>query len=102
MKMRRQGGWSFVIVLIIIVSVMGSYSLVKANSDSKIEYLNVKIEQGDTLWGLSTKYKENHTYTTDGFVKWVESTNGVQADSLQPGDTVKIPVERQIIQVASK
>lgn len=81
---------------------MGSYSFVKANSEDKIEYMNVKIEQGDTLWGLSSKYQDGHTYTAEGFVSWVEKNNDVRADKLQPGETVLIPVKMEMNQVASK
>ncbi len=101
-KTNRQNGWSFVIVLIAVVLTMGTYSFVNAKSDTTEKYMNVKIEQGDTLWELSRKFKENHTFTSDAFVKWVESNNGVKADQLQPGDSVVIPVETDINQLASK
>ncbi|WP_221564605.1 LysM peptidoglycan-binding domain-containing protein [Alkalihalobacillus sp. TS-13] len=101
-KTNRQNGWSFVIVLIAIGMTMGTYSFVNAKSDTTEKYIDVKIEEGDTLWELSTKFKENHTFTTDAFVKWVESTNGVKAEKLQPGDTVVIPVEAEKNQLASK
>ncbi len=100
--MKRQNGWSFVIVLIVIVSIMGSYSFVKANSEAKAEYVKIKIEQGDTLWGLSSKYKKDHTFTADAFVSWVEKNNGVQAERLKPGQMVTIPVKLDMNQIASK
>ncbi|WP_349410607.1 cell division protein [Pseudalkalibacillus sp. SCS-8] len=102
MEKRRQGGWSFVIVLVVIIAIMGSYSYVKANSEENIDYMNVKIEEGDTLWALYSKYKEHHTYTNEGFVQWVERNNDVRAEALKPGDTVLIPVKMDMKQVASK
>ncbi|WLD95250.1 LysM peptidoglycan-binding domain-containing protein [Alkalihalobacillus sp. AL-G] len=104
MEKSRQNGWSFVIVFIVIMVSMGAYTFITNKSHIEKSYVNVTIEQGDTLWELSEKFQGGHELSHSEFIQWVEQKNEVKADRLQPGKTVVIPVPdgTELVQIASE
>lgn len=83
---------------VIILSFLFSFSL---NDQSLEKYQSVMIEDGDTLWDIATQFDVNHLSKAE-FVAWVEERNGVKAEILQPGDTIKIPIKKEEMLVTSK
>ncbi|WP_257350516.1 cell division suppressor protein YneA [Pseudalkalibacillus decolorationis] len=103
MKKQGQSGWSFVIVFVTIMLIMGSYTFISNQAKADQSYVNITIEQGDTLWELSEKFQGGHKLSPDEFIQWVEQENELHAEQLQPGETVVIPVstETKMVQIAS-
>lgn len=80
--------------VVLILSIFFSLSLEK---DSANEYKSVRINEGDTLWSIANQY-EDYSFTKVEFINWIEKHNGVHADSLQPGQTIIIPIKRELVQ----
>lgn len=80
--------------VVLILSIFFSLSLEK---DSDNEYMSVRINEGDTLWSIANQY-ENYSFTKVEFINWIEKHNRVHADRLQPGQTIIIPIKRELVQ----
>lgn len=80
--------------VVLILSVFFSLSLEK---DSTNEYKTVLINEGDTLWSIANEYGE-HSLTKLEFIDWIEEHNQVQAERLQPGQTIVIPIKHELVQ----
>lgn len=80
--------------MVFILSVFFSLSL---DNDSTNEYQSVLINEGDTLWSIANQY-EDDSLTKVEFINWIEEYNEVRADRLQPGQTIVIPVKRELVQ----
>lgn len=48
------------------------------------------IKSGDTLWGIAERYLGNGSKYSE-----LKSLNGLTSDTIYPGQTIKIPTERQ-------
>lgn len=79
---------------VFILSVIFSLSLDK---ESPNKYQSVLINEGDTLWSIANQY-EDDSLTKVEFIDWVEKHNDVRAERLHPGDTIVIPVKRELVQ----
>lgn len=81
-------------IAIFILSIIFSFSLEK---DSTNEYQSIQINEGDTLWSIANQY-EDHSLTKMEFINWIEEHNQVYADSIKPGQTIVIPIKRELVQ----
>ncbi|RBW69935.1 cell division suppressor protein YneA [Bacillus taeanensis] len=87
--------WSFILVFIIAV-IFTMTSIVSALEPvNKSEYKEVTLQYGDTLWQLADQYKEDHSYTYQQFISWVEEVNGIHHQNLTPGETIVLPIEKK-------
>jgi nucleoid-associated protein YgaU len=58
-------------------------------------YMTITVVEGDSLWGISEKYENQHRLTKKEFVEWVEQYNAISGDDIFSGDKLIIPIEFQ-------
>ncbi|WP_083249017.1 cell division suppressor protein YneA [Bacillus solimangrovi] len=84
----------------LIMSVISFFVIVgqlqPINTD---EYLKVAVQEGDTLWGLSARYKDFHELSSSSFISWVEKENNIFDNHIFPGQEIILPVEIATMQV---
>jgi cell division protein YceG involved in septum cleavage len=91
---REEHSISFIIVFIVVfILMMITLKFLLASADGS-SYVEIKIESGDTLWAIAQQYEQQHSYSTEGFIDWVEENNSVLANRIFPGQTLVIPVEK--------
>jgi len=79
---------AFVLLFVISVSSVLGYN--DATGMDSPEYIVVRVQSGDTLWGLAGQYgPENADIRM--LVYQISHINGVTADTLQPGMEISIP-----------
>jgi LysM repeat protein len=61
--------------------------------DPTEQYIEVTIIEGDSLWGIAQKYKEEHNLTESEFVSWVKKYNGLANDTIYAGEQIIIPID---------
>lgn len=79
------------IVMIIAIILIGS-SMTNSNvyGDSEMEYTEIIVESGDTLWAIA------ETHSTDNedvriMIRLIVEANLLTSDVIHPGDYLKIP-----------
>jgi LysM repeat protein len=84
--------YSYVMILVIIsfsAALLFADYVKDANSEG---YVKITVEEGESLWTIANKYADKHGLSSDEFVSWVERTNGINGDTIFPGDELVIPV----------
>lgn len=76
--------------ILLIVFLCSAFTLIgvlkETNTDSVVE---IDVEHGDTLWGLSQVFAENSN--TDKWIKEVMKLNEMDSTMIKSGDTLKLP-----------
>lgn len=83
--------YSYVIILIAI-SYAAIFTVIH-KLDKTDEFINVTVQQGESLWEIADKFSDRHTMSNAEFVSWVKAENGIEEDAIHPGDSLVIPVE---------
>jgi cell division protein YceG involved in septum cleavage len=86
--------YSYVIVLI-AVSYLAIFAVIH-KLDHTDEFINVTVQEGESLWEIAERYSENNNMSSQEFVHWVKQENGVDESSINPGDQLTIPVEDEL------
>lgn len=85
-----RNSFSFALVaLILLFSMLFITKLSIVNSDS--DYIEVTVEQGDTLWHLAEKYNSEKKDITS-FISQVKKINELNESNIKVGDVILIPV----------
>lgn len=79
-----------VLILVISLSVVGVFGLVKARASEKLVYTEVEICDGDTIWQLAARYG-NPEKDIREVIYDICSINNISADNLRAGQIVLIP-----------
>ncbi|MCA1030165.1 hypothetical protein LCL95_03825 [Bacillus timonensis] len=58
-------------------------------------FLEVTIEEGDSIWALFADYKEKHNLSYDQFIQWVDAHNQTNLAKLYPGERLFLPVHQK-------
>jgi hypothetical protein len=81
--------------VIVFLGLVGGIFFTLSNLASQDkQYIEVTIEEGESLWSLSEEYNAKHHYSNWEFIKWVEQKNSVNAAAVFPGQKVIIPVNK--------
>lgn len=90
----RQKKSSFRIKMIVItVFLLLSLTIVFAiNSQGSkvIEYQQIVVEQGDTLWSIASRYNQENQ-DTRRIINQIKRINKLDDVILQPGQTIRVP-----------
>lgn len=97
--------YSYAIILVIL-SIVASFILSFRSGESVEEkYMNITINEGQTVWDLCSEYANKHSLTEAEFVSWVEEMNDINGNKVRAGEKIYIPVEledAEITELASK
>ena len=85
----------FVVLTIILLTTVVNFALGlnTAASSTIQEYMDVKIQSGDTLWNIAQTYMPDDMDTRKA-VYQLCSLNNISADELYAGMTIQVPVYR--------
>ncbi|WP_019242189.1 MULTISPECIES: cell division suppressor protein YneA [Bacillus] len=83
---------SFSLILIGLFLLFSITSLYKFGSDNSSNYVEITVSQGDTLWNIAEKYKDNNIGTPK-FIAIIEKVNNLNGEVLKAGDVLVIPVK---------
>ena len=83
--------YSYVIILIAITYI-SAFTLFN-RFEKPTNFVNVTIQEGESLWGIAEKYSDQHSMTSAQFVRWVEKKNGISGDRIFPGAQLQVPVQ---------
>ncbi len=76
---------SFLLVLLIIFAI----TRVKAEGKKEIQYQEVIVQPGDTLWALAKKHKDSSTDIRD-YIAHIQQLNQIRS-IIHPGDVLVFP-----------
>jgi nucleoid-associated protein YgaU len=78
-----------------MILVFAGYTAIGASNAEAASiktYAQVTIQDGDNLWSLAEQYNRDAKVNIRDVVYEIYEVNGIDADDIQPGDTVFIPV----------
>lgn len=86
------------IVLVLYIGLvpfyfLRSYNRVEGSSDH-INYEEVYIDKGDTVWDIALKYKPNK-YDVRDMVAEIRDFNKLEDLFIKPGEVIKIPLRKK-------
>jgi LysM repeat protein len=84
--------YSYAIILIVLSCTIAIMISFQANE--KAHFLKVCVSEGDSLWGISEQFSEQHGLSTTQFVSWVKQHNNIEGDQIFPGEEIIIPVSK--------
>ncbi|MGD7043783.1 cell division suppressor protein YneA [Jeotgalibacillus proteolyticus] len=87
--------YSFVILFIVITFIFGLYLTFSAADDQGSSLVEIKVQQGDTLWELSQEYGKSLSLSEKEFIEWVTSENKLSSHTIKEGDTLVLPVQSE-------
>jgi hypothetical protein len=62
--------YSYAIILVVL-SFVGVFIFSNMFPSSHDDYMKVTVSKGETLWGISDKYSDQHHLSKAEFVEWV-------------------------------
>lgn len=84
----------FILISIMIMAFAG-YSLIgagHADAAAVHTYKQVVIHDGDNLWDIVEKYNPDVHKSTREIIYEICETNDIEADEIQPGDMIFVPI----------
>ncbi len=83
----------FVVLVILFITTFANFALglSTANSATYVEYTEVKVMSGDTLWSIADTYMDDHSDIRRSVYELCQ-INDINASQLQAGMTLLVPV----------
>lgn len=78
------------VLLFLCFSTAGFLGLLDAHGAEKVEYTEVQVVDGDTIWQLAKEYG-NSSKDIREVIFQICKINNIKADTLQAGQTILIP-----------
>lgn len=78
----------FIVLLAVCVS-FAWFQLDRLSTEE--EYVEIVINEGDTLWGLAADYSEQ--MSVDHWISEVRQLNGLAADEIKTGESLRLPAK---------
>jgi cell division protein YceG involved in septum cleavage len=88
--------YSYAILLIILSCAVAFILSIRFNADVEEKFLTITVSEGDSLWKISNQYSDQHSYSHDEFVTWVQKHNEIDGDRIYPGEEIIIPVNYEV------
>ena len=84
----------FIIIMSLILSVYAFVGAADTEASATESFRIVSVHEGDTLWTLAEDYSVASGIDQDvrQIVATICDTNDIEPDSVQPGDTIFVPV----------
>lgn len=81
-------------IVIVIGLICGTFGIItgldSSEASTKVEYVAVQIEAGDTLWDIVEEYMDDNTDPREAVYE-ICRINDIQAADLQPGMVISVP-----------
>ncbi|TDL34956.1 LysM peptidoglycan-binding domain-containing protein [Jeotgalibacillus sp. S-D1] len=87
--------YSFVILFIVVTLAFGLYLTFSLADEQQESFINVEVEQGDSLWSLSKEYSESLSMSEKAFIEWVTAENNLASYSIYEGEQLVLPITEQ-------
>ncbi len=84
----------FILICTMIIAFAG-YTVIssgKAEAAAVNTYAQVTVQENDSLWGLVEKFNPDANIDVQSVIYDIYEINDIEAGSIQPGDTIFIPV----------
>ena len=82
---------TFIAVMVIACSMLlGAIFPVSAAHQQEANYIEVKVQSGDTLWNIARIYGSSNKDIRETVYE-ICQINGVEAGSIYPGQVLKVP-----------
>jgi LysM repeat protein len=88
--------YSYAILLIILSCAVAFILSLRFNADVEEKFLTITVSEGDSLWEISNQYSNQHSYSNDEFVSWVQKYNEIDGNRIYPGEEIVIPVNYEV------
>ncbi|MCZ2845860.1 MAG: hypothetical protein O2U61_05100 [Candidatus Bathyarchaeota archaeon] len=100
MKKLRIDGFSYIVVFALAV-IFAFHSVETEIKPIDTEgYLQIQVEEGQTVWQYSNQYSDRHELSFKDFKKWVAKANNIKADQIAAGSYLVIPVKENRVENA--
>jgi nucleoid-associated protein YgaU len=91
--MKRLIGASVIILVIVVVSMLGSFIFeARARGEAAVDYHEHMVKPGDTLWTIAQKYT-NGEGDIRKYIYDIKKANEMENSDLFPGQILCIPFE---------
>ena len=83
----------FVVLVILLITTCANFALGLSTADSStiIEYLEVQVKSGDTLWSIADTYMDDNSDIRRSVYELCQ-INDINASQLQAGMTLLVPI----------
>ena len=86
---------SYTIFFVIGVFALISTVLFSNIDDSMEDFQHVTVKKGDTVWDMAERFDDSKMSKIE-FVSWVQENNNLHINQLKEGQTIVIPVKKNI------
>ncbi|WRP08570.1 LysM peptidoglycan-binding domain-containing protein [Rossellomorea aquimaris] len=91
--------FSYIIILFVLALLSAVYFLIVTASQPS--YQSITVQDGDTLWTIAKQYNEEYSMTVEEFIAWVGEENNLISFSIQPGESLVLPIENPTLSTHS-
>jgi len=91
--------FSYIIILFVLALLSAVYFLIVTTSQPS--YQSITVQDGDTLWTIAKQYNEEYSMTVEEFIAWVGEENNLTSFSIQPGESLVLPIENPTLSTHS-
>ncbi|WP_100402977.1 cell division suppressor protein YneA [Bacillus sp. FJAT-42315] len=81
-----------IVLLFIVITIVTGIILIFSLSEESNQYLEVVVQEGDSLWTIAEKYHKINGMKRDEFIVWVQTENQLNTAMIQVGDVLVLPV----------
>ncbi len=89
-RVKQAKNYSFMLTLAIMM--MGAAFYFVFSGSKEVDYQEIKVANGDSLWSIAKEYKALHNMDDIEFIKWVQDENNLITTKILPGEQLTIPV----------
>lgn len=82
-----------ILTVLIAISFFIMSELISAEGLSEVEYRNVVVESGDTLWSIASESRADNPDTdVRDIILHISNINNISAEQLRAGDVIQVPI----------
>lgn len=81
-----------IVLLFIVITIVTGIIVIFSLSEESNQYLEVVVQEGDSLWTIAEKYHKINGMKQEDFIIWVQTENQLNTAMIQVGDVLVLPV----------
>ncbi|MFE8699183.1 LysM peptidoglycan-binding domain-containing protein [Cytobacillus sp. FJAT-54145] len=94
--------YSYTIILVILSFTVTFVLLGNEKKELKDEFVEITVEEGDSLWSISKEFSSYHELSPGEFINWVKQNNQLSGSHLYVGEKIMIPVLTEELQFSKQ